>query len=92
MSRRTLTDEQWERIAEHPPGRDALRGRSGVDNRLFVDAILWMAGNAARWRDLSEAFGKWSGVHARFSPLVARWRLGKAVPCDGRHAGLRIRL
>lgn len=66
MSRRTLTDEQWERIAEHLPGRDGLRGRSGVDNRLFVDAILWMAGNAARWRDLPEVFGKWSGVHARF--------------------------
>jgi transposase len=31
-----------------------------------VDAILWMAGNAARWRDLPEVFGKWTGVHARF--------------------------
>jgi transposase len=37
-----------------------------VDNRLFVDAILWMAGNAAHWRDLPEVFGKWTAVHARF--------------------------
>ena len=66
MSRRTLTDEQWERIAGYLPGRGGTRGRSGVDNRLFVDAILWMAGNAARWRDLPEVFGKWTGVHARF--------------------------
>ncbi|RYY05079.1 MAG: IS5 family transposase [Alphaproteobacteria bacterium] len=66
MSRRTLSDEQWERIEGHLPGRAGTRGRSGVDNRLFVDAILWMAGNAARWRDLPEVFGKWSGVHARF--------------------------
>jgi transposase len=66
MSRRTLTDEQWERIARYLPGREGTRGRSGVDNRLFVDAILWMAGNAARWRDLPEVFGKWTGVHARF--------------------------
>ncbi len=66
MSRRTLTDEQWERIAGYLPGREGTRGRSGVDNRLFVDAILWMAGNAARWRDLPEVFGKWTGVHARF--------------------------
>ncbi len=66
MSRRTLTDEQWDRIAGHLPGREGTRGRSGVDNRLFVDAILWMAGNAARWRDLPEVFGKWTGVHARF--------------------------
>ncbi len=49
-----------------------------MDNRLFVDAILWMAGNAARWRDLPEMFGKWSGVHARFR----RWS----------HAGIWERL
>ena len=66
MSRRTLTDEQWGRIEGHLPGRAGTRGRSGVDNRLFVDAILWMAGNAARWRDLPVVFGKWTGVHARF--------------------------
>lgn len=31
-----LTGEQWERIEGHLPGRDGLRGRSGVDNRQFV--------------------------------------------------------
>lgn len=66
MSRRTLTGEQWARIEGLPPGREGTPGRSGVDNRLFVDAILWMASNAARWRDLPEAFGKWTAVHARF--------------------------
>ncbi|MBB2174295.1 IS5 family transposase [Gluconacetobacter asukensis] len=66
MSRRTLTDEQWSRIEGHLPGRLGTPGRGGVDNRLFVDAILWMAGNAARWRDLPDVFGKWTAVHARF--------------------------
>src|SRR3546814_14467896 len=66
LSRRMLTDAQWERIAGYLPGREGTPGRSGVDNRLFVDAILWMAGNAAHWRDLPEAFGKWTAVHARF--------------------------
>src|SRR3546814_18924615 len=61
-----LTDAQWERIAGYLPGREGTPGRSGVDNRLFVDAILWMAGTAAHWRDLPEAFGKWTAVHARF--------------------------
>lgn len=37
-----------------------------MDNRLFVDAILWMAGDAARWRDLPDLFGTWTAVHARF--------------------------
>src|SRR3546814_11628392 len=66
LSRRMLADVQWERIAVYLPGREGTPGRSGVDNRLFVDAILWMAGNAAHWRDLPEAFGKWTAVHARF--------------------------
>lgn len=42
------------------------RGDGPWSNRLFVDAILWMAGKAARWRDLPGVFGKWTGVHARF--------------------------
>lgn len=79
MSRRTLTDEQWERIAGYLPGREGTRGRSGVDNRLFVDAILWMAGNAARWRDLPEVFGKWIGGACPV-PLVACRCLGTTFP------------
>ncbi|MDY8109284.1 IS5 family transposase [Fulvimarina sp. 2208YS6-2-32] len=71
MSRRTLTDRQWARIEGLLPGKQSDPGRSGVDNRLFVDAILWMACNAARWRDLPPQFGKWTGVHARFR----RWSL-----------------
>jgi transposase len=63
LSRRVLTDEQWERIEGYLPGRIGLPGRRGVDNRL---AVLWMAGNAAHWRDLPEVFGKWTAVHARF--------------------------
>jgi transposase len=37
-----------------------------VDNRLFMNPILWMASKAVRWRDLLEASGKWTGVNARF--------------------------
>ncbi|ENT81726.1 hypothetical protein H713_02709 [Brucella ovis IntaBari-2010-47-268] len=66
MSRRSLTDEQWNRIEAYLPGRVGTPGRSGVDNRLFVDAILWMAANAEHWRDLPATFGKWTAVHARF--------------------------
>ena len=66
LSRRTLTDHQWARVEGLLPGKRSDPGRSGVDNRLFVDAILWMAYNAARWRDLPPQFGKWTGVHARF--------------------------
>ncbi len=40
MNRRTLTDEQWERITGYLPGWEGTQRRSGVDNRLFVDATL----------------------------------------------------
>ena len=38
MSRRTLTDAQWERIAPLLPGKAGDRGRTAADTRLFVDA------------------------------------------------------
>lgn len=52
MSRRVLTDMQWEKIEPLLPGKVGDRGRSGNDNRLFVDAVLWLARTAAPWRDL----------------------------------------
>lgn len=67
------------------------RGRSGVDTRLFGDVILWMAGNAARWRGLPEVFGRWSGVHVRFRRWSHAGVRERHVPCHGRHAGFRVR-
>jgi len=71
LSRRTLSDAQWARIEEHLPERAGVPGRSGADNRLFVDAVLWLARTASPWRDLPPEFGKWTGVHARFR----RWAI-----------------
>lgn len=71
LSRRTLTDGQWAQIEEHLPGREGRPGRSGTDNRLFVDAVLWLARTASPWRDLPAEFGKWTAVHARFR----RWAI-----------------
>ena len=66
MSRRTLTDAQWARIEHFLPGKDGDRGRSGVDNRRFVDAILWLARGATPWRDLPPELGHWKSVYTRF--------------------------
>jgi hypothetical protein len=38
MIRHRLTDEQWERIAPLIPGKPGDPGRTGDNNRLFVDA------------------------------------------------------
>jgi len=67
--RHELTDEQWERIEPLLPGRSGDPGRTGVDNRLFVNAVLWIAKTGAPWRDLPERFGPWNSVFRRFS----RW-------------------
>ncbi len=42
MDRDLLNDEQWQRIAPLVPGKDGDPGRSGKDNRLFVEAVLWL--------------------------------------------------
>ena len=66
MSRRTLTDAQWERIGPLLPGKACDRGRSGADNRLFIDAVLWLARGASPWRDLPPEPGHWKSVYTRF--------------------------
>jgi transposase len=61
-----LQDEQWERVAPLLPGKAGDPGRPGADNRLFLEAVLWMARTGAPWRDLPEAFGSWNTVFRRF--------------------------
>ena len=66
MKRWVLKDEQWERVAPLLPGKIGDPGRSGSDNRLFLEAVLWMVRTGAPWRDLPEAFGCWNSVFRRF--------------------------
>lgn len=69
MRRFELTDEQWQRVEGLLPGRGGCPGRSAEDNRLFLDAVLWIARTGAPWRDLPERFGPWNSVFQRFN----RW-------------------
>lgn len=67
-----LKDAQWERIAPHIIGDERSRGTSGQDNRLFVEAVLWIVRTGAPWRDLPDAFGNWNSVFRRFSRWSAK--------------------
>ncbi len=70
MSRRyELTDEEWNRIESMVPGRPGDPGGRGNDNRLFVNAVIWVMRTGAPWRDLPERFGNWNSVFVRFN----RW-------------------
>ena len=65
-----LRDDQWERIARLVPGKVGDPGRSGADNRLFVEAVLWIVRVGAPWRDLPQDFGNWNSVFQRFRRWV----------------------
>ena len=64
-----LSEAQWQRIAPALPGKPGDPGRSGVDNRVFVNGVLWVLRSGAHWHDLPERYGKWKTVHKRFT----RW-------------------
>jgi transposase len=66
LIRRELTNGQWRRIEQLLPGKPGDKGRHGEDNRLFVDAVLWIARAGAPWRDLPQEFGNWNSVFQRF--------------------------
>ena len=66
MIRRELTAAQWLRIEHLVSGKKGDPGRHGEDNRLFVDAVLWLARAGAPWRDLPAEFGDWNSVFQRF--------------------------
>jgi transposase len=67
--RHSISDEGWERIQDLLPGKPGDPGVTGKDNRLFVDAVLWIGKTGAPWRDLPERFGQWNTIWKRFS----RW-------------------
>ena len=69
MRRHEITDDHWGRIKDFLPGQAGDPGVTAVDNRLFVNAVLWIARTGAPWRDLPERYGNWNSVFQRFN----RW-------------------
>src|ERR1022692_236444 len=69
LRRHEISDEKWEAIRDLLPGQVGDPGATAKDNRLFVNAILWIAKTGAPWGDLPERFGKSNSVFQRFN----RW-------------------
>ncbi|WP_179040986.1 transposase, partial [Rhizobium leguminosarum] len=56
MERFVLTDAQWAKREPHCHGKPSDPGRSGSNNRLFIEAVLWIVRTGSPWRDLPTAF------------------------------------
>ena len=69
LRRQEIKDEDWDRIRDVLPGPPGDPGVTAKDNRLVVNAVLWIAKTGAPWRDLPERFGHWNSVWRRFD----RW-------------------
>jgi transposase len=69
MDRIILRDDQWERLAPLLPGKRSDCGVTAKDNRLFLEAVLWIARTGAPWRDLPSLYGHWHRVYVRYN----RW-------------------
>ena len=80
-----LSDEQWQRISPLIAGKASDPGRTGSDNRLFVNGVLWVIRSGAHWHDLPERYGKYKSVHKRFTRWANRgvWeRIFSALTSD----------
>jgi transposase len=69
VQRHALRDDQWDHIKDLLPGRPGSVGVTAMDNRRFVEAVLFRYRAGLPWRDLPEHLGHWKNVHRRFS----RW-------------------
>lgn len=88
LERLVLSDRQWDRIAAHIIGDGRTRGSSGRDNRMFVEAVLWIVRTGSPWRDLPDVFGAWNSAFRRFSRWSRKgiwWRIFEAM-ADGEPA------
>jgi transposase len=67
--RHELTDAQWGRIEHLLPGKKSDPGRTAADNRMFVDAVVFVLKTGIPWADLPGRYGKPDTVYKRFD----RW-------------------
>jgi len=70
--RLVLSERQWKRIEKLCVGKPEDPGGTGANNRMFVEAVLWIARTGSPWRDLPGMFGKWNSIFVRFN----RWSEG----------------
>ena len=70
MDRFVLAGAQWAKMEPHCLGKASNPGRSGSDNRRFIEAVLWITRTGSPCRGLPRLFGKWNTVFKRYIDWV----------------------
>ena len=81
--RHELADAQWAKIEQLLPGKASDPGRTAADNRLFVNAIVYVLKTGIPWADLPGRFGKHDTVRKRFDRWCAAGVWAKIARATG---------
>jgi len=90
MERMMLSDEQWNVIEPFLPGKESDCGVTASDNRLFLEAVLWINRTGAPWRDLPEHFGHWHRVYVRYNRWAHKGIWKRVFQTLASHADIEI--
>ena len=72
FDKKKVKDFQWKIIEPLLPGKITDCGVTARDNRLFVNALVWMLYAGAPWSMLPASFGKANSVRKRFRRLAQK--------------------
>lgn len=66
MARGDLTDDEWALVEGLLPAERGRWSRPALDNRRFLNGMLYVLRVGCPWRDMHERYGKWNSVYVRF--------------------------
>lgn len=79
-----LSDAQWNRIKDALPGKECDSGRTVGDNRLFVEAVLWVGRNGGVGvfyrSNTVNGIQYTSGLYVGQEKVSGRWSLIHLLP------------
>lgn len=67
MARRLLNNAMWEQLAAASAEvKDPRGAQPGLDDRKFIEAVVYLTRTGLPWRDLAAEVGAWSAAYVRF--------------------------
>jgi transposase len=88
MRRFEMDEQRFQRITHLLPGKAGDPGATARDNKLFLDAVLWIARTGAPWRDLPARFGNHDTVYQRFNRWAKKGTWARVLRALGGDADL----